>query len=285
VAPTPADGNFYQTQTGFVEANSQAISCQNPASQSVGISVGGTGATQVLQPPILTNQNFGALQYGDPFDSTWTRALSFCQYGTVPIPIPDSTSTYSFFIETGESVAPSNTPLTPIALPVQNPTIEGASFYSSNTINTTMPTLNWTAPSGTSPYGYQVREFVLETLTNGSTYVATGTYNTAATSVTLPPLAGGNTYVFEITTLVDGVANMQTSPRRSALPTGFASVVSAPIAISAAAPTPSIDGDIEEWNDLVKPKQDVSKMGNVSCTAHAAAGVRAFCEPVAGEGK
>jgi hypothetical protein len=288
VAPTPADSTFYQTQTGYVDVNSRAISCQEPTGLVGTVSTTTTTSTtqvQVLQPPILTNQNFGALQYGDPFDSTWTRALSFCQYGTVPIPVPDSTATASFFVEAGESVAPSNSPLTPIALPVQSPTIEGASFYSSSTINTTMPTLSWTAPSGTSPYGYQVRDFVLTMLNNAPAYQSIVTYNTAATSVTLPPLAGGNTYVFEITTLVDGVANMQTSPHRSALPTGFASVVSAPITISAAAPTPSIDGDIEEWNNLVKPKQNVSATGDVSCTVHAAAGVRAVCEPAAGEGR
>ncbi len=48
------------------------------------------------------------------------------------------------------------------------------------------------------------------------------------------------------------------------------------------APTPLIDGDIEEWRDLVKPKQDVRATGNVSCTVHTAAGARAFCEPAAG---
>src|SRR5208282_376237 len=120
-----------------------------------------------------------------------------------------------------------------------------------STADAATPALSWTAPTGAAPYGYRVREFVLTTLNDAPYFQQVGIYSTSATSVTLPPLAGGNTYIFTITTEVDGVANMQTSPYRSALPTGFASVVSAPITISPAA-APQIDGDIEEWRSLVR---------------------------------
>jgi hypothetical protein len=42
------------------------------------------------------------------------------------------------------------------------------------------------------------------------------------------------TYVFQITALVDGQANMETSPHHSALPVASANVISAPITINPA---------------------------------------------------
>jgi hypothetical protein len=188
------------------------------------------------QPAIFTDQNFGTLQYGDPFPSAWTRALSFCQEATVPIAIPNSSATANFALVDAETVTPSNSPLSPLVFPVQNPTINGASFFSANTVNTTSLTLSWSAPGGTKPYGYRVSTFVQTTVFHGAQgYQPAAVYHTAQTSVTLPPLSGGNAYVFAITAEVDGAANMETSPYRSALPTGFASVVSAPVAISSGA--------------------------------------------------
>lgn len=86
--------------------------------------------------------------------------------------------------------------------------------------------------------------------------LSSGIYGTSGTSVTLPPLSGGNTYVFTITTEVDGAANMQTGPYRSAMPTGFASVVSAPITVSAPSDATQVHGDMEEWRRVVDPKSN-----------------------------
>jgi hypothetical protein len=47
-------------------------------------------------------------------------------------------------------------------------------------------------------------------------------------------LVANKTYVFQITALVNGHANMETSPHHSALPLASADVISAPITISAA---------------------------------------------------
>ena len=74
-------------------------------------------------------------------------------------------------------------------------------------------------------------------LQNGFELMVAGNYSTGQTSVTLPPLTAGNTYLFLIITEVDGVANMETSPFRSQLPTGFATVMSAQVVISAGAST------------------------------------------------
>ena len=68
VAPTPG-GLGSLSLTSF---DPLASVCANETGQSAANVVS-------IEPPILTDQNFGALQYGDPFASTWTHSLAFCQ--------------------------------------------------------------------------------------------------------------------------------------------------------------------------------------------------------------
>ncbi|MGB9237192.1 MAG: hypothetical protein WCC04_22510 [Terriglobales bacterium] len=282
----------YSSMTLSAEPFVTGINAGTPPGGSgvVGIGIGGLsgsspgGGVELFDTEsIPANQSPGTVQYGDPFDSTWTRPLTFYEGASIPLPIPNSSDTYNFVFTDGESVAPSDSPIVPVALPVQNPTINGSSFFTANTSDSTTPALSWTAPTGTAPYGYQVVPYVLTTLNGAPVYEPTGTYSTAGTSVTLPPLAGGNTYIFTIRTEVDGAANMQSSPFRSKLPTGFANVVSAPLTISPSAATPRVDGDIEEWNRLVNQKADGpantrAQAPAVPCKAGGHSHVRAFCE-------
>jgi hypothetical protein len=208
-----------------------------------------TGNPFLPQPAITTDQNFGTLQYGDPFPSDWARTLSLCQEATVAVPIQNSSepATVTFILVDNATVALSS-PLAPVVLPVQNPTIMGLNFFGSGGamgIGTTATqiALAWSAPSGTAPFGYTVRVYVQTTIRGIPTYSPTAVFSTAGTSVTLPPLAGGNTYVFAITAEADGKANMETGPFRSALPTGYATVVSVPVTIGSGAQMPQIHGD------------------------------------------
>ncbi|MFZ0477609.1 MAG: hypothetical protein WAL71_00555 [Terriglobales bacterium] len=267
----------YSSLTLTAEPFVTGINAYSPGGITGGI--GGVGISSLSSSPgggvelfstesVPPNQSPGTLQYGDPFDSTWTRPLTYYEGATIPLPVPNSSATYNFSLVDGESVSPSNSTIVPVALPVQNPTINGSSFFTANTADSTTPSLSWTAPTGTAPYGYRVVAYVLTTVNGAPAYAPAGTYNTAGTSVTLPPLAGGNTYIFTITTEVDGAANMQTSPFRSKLPTGFASVISAPITISASATTPQIDGDIEEWSHLVNLQSDDRANTHSRAAAH-----------------
>ncbi len=197
------------------------------------------------QSAITTDQDFGTLQYADPFDSTWTRSLYLCQEYSVAIPA-GSSATANFALVNGVNVPVSSTPpsLAPLVSPVLTPTINGASFFTAATLNTTTVPLSWTAPATGTPYGYVVRVYVQTTSATGvPTYSAAGSFNAAQTSITLPPLSGGNTYVFAIEAVADGTAKMETGPFRSTLPTGFATVVSAPITVSSGALAPVIHGD------------------------------------------
>ncbi|MFZ3263898.1 MAG: fibronectin type III domain-containing protein [Terriglobales bacterium] len=276
-APTPfgsailVSAQMYVTQglaTGTVPLSAVAgttssLVLAGTAQQGIALTTAncsGTGFTTLtpsaVQAAITTDQNFGTLSYGDPFPSNWTRTVSLCQESTVPITIPDSEATATFILTDSATVAPSNTPLGPVVSPVQNPTINGAgSIFGATALNSTIVTLNWSAPSGTAPFGYTVRAYVQ---TNGggiSTYAATGAaFSTASTSITLPPLAGGNTYVFAITANADGTANMLTSPFRSSLPTGYATVVSGPVTISSGALMPEIHGDRRLVERFSKPQ-------------------------------
>ena len=206
-------------------------------------------------PAILTDQDFGTLQYNDPFPSTWTRAETICEEAVVPIPIPNSSATATFALVDGEALAPSSSPLAPIVSPVGSPTVNSASLFTAATLNTTTPALSWSAPATGMPYGYRVSVYAQVTVGNFSSYEPVGVFYTSQTSIALPPLSSGNTYVLVIAALVDGAANVQTGPFRSALPTGFASVVSAPITISSGAARAVIHGDAGVIRQFSEPRK------------------------------
>jgi hypothetical protein len=225
---------------------------QTPLDPCLDWSIPGLGFQTLREPAIVTDQDFGALNYGDPFPSSWTRAVAFCEEATIPVP-GASPEFFSLQLASGIAVAPSDSPsLAPLAEPVQNPTINGASLFAASTLDTTALTLNWSAPAATAPTGYRISLFTEVATTNTLLISSEGTFFTDKNAVTLPPLTAGQTYIFEITTVVDAGANFETSPYRSALPTGFAMVVSAPITISSGAMTPAIRGDTEAFAQLFR---------------------------------
>jgi hypothetical protein len=198
------------------------------------------------QPAITTDQDFGALQYADPFDSTWARSFYLCQEYIVAIPAGSgATANFALVDRVTVPVSPSTPPsLDPIVSPVLSPTINSASFFTAATLDTATIPLSWTAPATGTPFGYTVRVYVQSTPLGGApTYSTAGIFDSAQTSITLPPLSGGNTYVFAISSEADATAKMETAPFRSSLPTGYATVVSAPITIRSGALTPAIHGD------------------------------------------
>jgi hypothetical protein len=209
-------------------------------------------ASDAVQPPIVSDMNFGPLQYDDPFPSNWTRELAFCQSAVVPFQV--GSETFPIALNYGMTVAPSTSTLAPLAQPVVNPSINGSNLFTTTSVNNTIETLGWSTAAGTSPYGYTV--FVLQVIPmqNGFGLMSVGTYSTAQTSVTLPPLTAGNTYLFLIITEADGVASMETSPYRSQLPTGFATIMSAQVTISGGAARPPLRGNPKELKRFVNPE-------------------------------
>jgi len=208
------------------------------------------------QPPILTDQNFGILQYGDPFPSAWLRIFSFCQKASLQIPIPNSSATVPFLLVDGESTALPTGPVAPLVSAVQNPMINGTSLSEPSTINTTAISLSWSPPSSGTPSSYSVQLFVLGTLPDGSMlYFPSGKFSTAKTSMTPPvTLQAGRVFVLLVTAQVDGLANVESSPNRSGLPIAYASFVSAPVTIGSPGVGLVIHGNASSAERILTPQ-------------------------------
>jgi hypothetical protein len=187
-----------------------------------------------VPPPILTDQDYGTIFYGDPYPSSWPRMFQICQNATVQIPRPNSTVTDTFQLTYGQTTAlPVTVPIAPLVGPVGNPMISGNSIFQATTLASPTATLTWTAPTGMQPFGYYVTIFQLETILGGNTqYAEIARLGTAKTTMAVPFLTSGNTYIFQIVGWVNGVANMETSPYRSQLPVAHSTVISAPITIN-----------------------------------------------------
>jgi hypothetical protein len=188
-------------------------------------------------PPIVTDVDYGALAYGDPFPSAWQRLFQYCQVSEVSLPRPNSSVTDTFLLSNRQITATPAGPVVPILSPVQNPMINGASIFQTATLNTTSVNLSWSAPAIGQPYGYYVTVYQLGTLINGGTeeYIGVARFGTAKTSIQVPFLSAGNTYVFLITSETDGLAKMEMNPLRAKAPNAEAAVVSAPVAITTGA--------------------------------------------------
>ena len=195
-----------------------------------------SNGSPILPPALTTDFDSGAVQYSDPFPPTWLRSFSIVQCAAVSVALPGGNSTQTFILTNSQSSAVPTAPLEPLISPVQNPKINGAGLFTANTIGGTPLTLSWSAPAIGAPYGYQVQILTPTSLPSGSSaYSPVATLSTAKSTVTLPAnlFSPNGTCLFVITALIDGQANMETSPHRSALPVASANVISAPITLNA----------------------------------------------------
>jgi hypothetical protein len=195
------------------------------------------GGPPVLPPALKTDFDAGTVQYSDPFPTPWLRSFTLIQCAAVDISLPGGSSSQSFILSNTQSTPLPTAPVVPLISPVQNPKINGADLFTAVTINSTAVTLSWSPPAIGAPTGYQVLITAPATLNPGSSVSAPSlTLRTKQAAVAVPPslLMANNTYVFVITALIDGEANMETSPHHSALPVASADVVSAPITINPA---------------------------------------------------
>ncbi|HET6143203.1 MAG TPA: hypothetical protein VFE02_06815 [Candidatus Acidoferrales bacterium] len=187
-----------------------------------------------VTPPILTDQDFGIAHYGEPFPAEWPRVFTFCQTATVQILLPGFATPAICRLIDGQSNSLPTSPISPLINQVQNPTINGMSIFTAASVAPVGVTLQWAAPVGQLPTGYKITASVPNTLPHngGQEFLPAFTFYAAKTSASLPPLQAGQTYLFLITSILDGAANFETRPNRAALPSAAASVVSAPITTS-----------------------------------------------------
>ncbi len=230
----------HQIVTGAPNINliwSPAPGKQGPAfSPSCGSSSSLTGAP-ALPPALSSDFDAGEVQYSDPFPSNWLRSFTVMQCAAVSLALPGGSSSQTFILTNTQSTPLPTSAIAPLISPVQNPKINGADLFTASTINSTAVTLSWSAPAVGTPTGYEVQIATpMTTPTGSSIYSTLTTLSTKQTSVTVPPslLAANKTYVFLVTAVIDGQADVETSPHHSALPVANADVISGPITIGGA---------------------------------------------------
>jgi hypothetical protein len=213
--------------SGFVLLSLISGSCRNyPAGQNSFARFG--------PDPIVSDQDFGSISFGDPYPSDWLRTFDYCQIGGVQIPRPNSTVTDTFIISSGQTTALPTGTVSPVIGPVQSPMLNGVSLFQVSILNTSAVKLSWSPPNGVAPVGYSVQVFqYLPGATTLLTYAPAGTYYTAKNSIDVPFLVAGNSYIFQITAHVNAGANFENSPFRSDLPVAHSTVISNSITLSA----------------------------------------------------
>jgi hypothetical protein len=236
--PTITGGGFYLSVQPYIAADGTNVSLSNPIDliwpKANSSSSFFTSSACSANPPLTTDVEAGMVQYGDPFPAAWRRTFRVCQTASVAVPVPGG-STQNINLTNTQTTSPPTAIVKPLLSAVQNPKINGADLFTASTLNSTTVTLSWDPPAIGTPFGYNVAIMSTTTFPNGTVgYFSSTTLGTAKTSMTIPPdlLRSGQTYVFVITSQVDGRANMETSPHRSSLPVANADVISAPITIS-----------------------------------------------------
>jgi hypothetical protein len=142
-----------------------------------------------------------AINYGDPFPSSWGRRARITEAFT---------TNYSFNLANGsldalvQQIVPVNmaegNPLAPVLSPPLSPMIDSDSAFTATTINHA-PMVSWTAPATGTPTDYELT--IYEAHVNSTTLTFTQALHlvTKATSVRIPQgyLLGQRQYVFRIT--------------------------------------------------------------------------------------
>jgi hypothetical protein len=238
-APTAMGGGFYLSVQPYIAADNPNISVSTPIDLiwTKESSTFGLAARTCLQnPPLTTDVEAGTVQYSDPFPAAWRRTFRVCETASVAVPVPGTGQTQSINLNSTQTTSLPTATVKPLLSAVRNPKINGADFFTASTVSSTAVTLSWDPPAIGTPFGYQVAIMSPTTSPIGTvSYSSLATLSTAKSSMTLPPgvVASGKTYLFVITALADGRANMETSPHRSSLPTASADVISAPITLLA----------------------------------------------------
>ena len=233
-APAITGGGFYLSVQPYIAADGPNISLSNPIdiiwtkSNSPSIF---TSSTCSANPLLITDVEAGTVKYSDPFPVAWRHIFRVCQTASVSVPLPGG-QTQSINLNSTQTTSLPTATVKPLLSAVRNPKINGADLFTASTVSSTGVTLSWDPPAIGTPIGYDVAIMSPTTLPTAQSIIfPQQRLGTAKTSMTIPPdlLRSGQTYLFVITSRVDGRANMEMSPHRSSLPTASADVISAPI--------------------------------------------------------
>ena len=235
-ATTAMGGSFYLSVQPYIAADGPNVLGSNPIDLiwTRGNFSAFLTPSCSANPPLTTDVEAGTVQYSDPFPSAWRRTFRVCQSASVAVQMPGG-KTQGIILTNTQTTSMPIAAVKPLISAAQNPKINGADLFNAGTINDTAVTLSWDPPAIGTPFGYSVAIMSPTTLPDGTVgYLSSTTLSTAKTSIAVPPdlLRSGQTYLFVITSLVDGKASMETSPHRSSLPAASAQLVSASVTIT-----------------------------------------------------
>ena len=221
---TPIDGRLRTvTQNQKFEANingadltAQALAANPGAvllSTSAGLSVypgsfvhgQNTATTDLIiqqSPPFLTtNGNLGQVSYGDPYPSKWPKIVAYYWLANTSYTAPGATNsaamvTYTYGITLNLPTASS--PVKPLVGVVQNPLVNGKSFFTNQTGVGLTPILKWSPPSIGTASHYDVGVYQLVNNAGNTVIVPVAGFHTQGKSLRIPSgvLSAGQAYVF-----------------------------------------------------------------------------------------
>ncbi|MGA2004558.1 MAG: hypothetical protein ABSG70_14325, partial [Terriglobales bacterium] len=183
-------------------------------------------------PPILDqNGDIGPIAYGNPYPKSWPLFVIYeydaATFYTAPGASNSASLTTSAYGYT-TTLPTATSPIVPLVGVVQNPNVNGTSFFANQTGAGVAPTLTWSAPSvGTATF-YRVRVNLLSNNGGNSTFTTVAVLSTQETSLQIPPgvLTAGQTYVFLINARYSSGLNFAKNPYFLGPSAGYAGVVS-----------------------------------------------------------
>jgi len=183
-------------------------------------------------PPMITgNGDIGPIVYGNPYPSGWPLSVIYEYDATTNYTAPGATNSHALLTSAygyTPNLPSSTSPIAPLVGVVQNPAINGNSFFANQTGVGLTPTLAWSAPTvGTATF-YRVGVYQLIN-NNGNTRMPNiARLSTQATSLQIPPglLTAGQTYVFLINARYTSGLNFAKNPYFQGPSTAYAQVAS-----------------------------------------------------------
>jgi hypothetical protein len=171
---------------------------------------------------VTTSVDLGSQKYNNPFPTGWPIVFS-ARGGSC-----DSAS-HNVCAEIGYSTTTLPTvAIAPPMSPVLSPTLNGTNLLIASSTTSPNVTLSWSAPTGSTPYGYAV--YAYQAVSPYDLKIATYTTQTSA-DFTMGS-KDGTTYFFVIEALADGgQASILTGPYHWKYPTAYAAVMSGPVTI------------------------------------------------------
>lgn len=180
---------------------------------------------------ITTNNDFGKISYGNPFPARWPLFDGYAWFATTNYTAPGAASStpWSTFVEGVNTALPTSTsPMKPLVGSVNNPTINGQTFFADKTGVGFTPTLKWSAPSPGGATFYEVDVIQFSNVGGNTVPTAVTTVRTQQKTLTIPQglLTAGQGYAFVIRSWYIPGLNFAKTPFMSGPVNAFTDVIS-----------------------------------------------------------